>query len=66
MATQEKKEVLSQNEVEVPMVEIGQPGIEKLIYVIYFKHERKWIWWTKNFTLCLYRTGNIHACQCTS
>ena len=34
MATQEKKEVLSQNEVEVPMVEIGQPGIEKLIYVI--------------------------------
>ncbi len=34
MATQEKKEVSSQNEVEVPMVEIVQPGIEKLIYVI--------------------------------
>lgn len=34
MATQEKKEVLSQNEVEAPIVEIVQPAIEKLIYVI--------------------------------
>lgn len=34
MATQEKKEVLSQNKVEAPIVEIVQPAIEKLIYVI--------------------------------
>ena len=34
MATQEKKEVLSQSKVEAPIVEIVQPAIEKLIYVI--------------------------------
>ena len=34
MATQEKKEVLSQSKVEAPIVEIVQPVIEKLIYVI--------------------------------
>ncbi len=34
MATQEKKEVLSQNKMEEPIVEIVQPAIEKLIYVI--------------------------------
>ena len=34
MATQEKTEVLSQIEVEVPAIEIVQPTIEKLIYII--------------------------------
>lgn len=34
MATQEKKEVLLQNKVEVPGVEVVQPAVEKLIYVI--------------------------------
>ena len=34
MATQEKTEVLSQIEVEVPAIEIVQPTIEKLIYMI--------------------------------
>ena len=34
MATQEKTEVLSQIEVEVPAVEIVQPTVEKLIYMI--------------------------------
>lgn len=34
MATQEKKEVLLQNKVEVPSVEVVQPAVEKLIYVI--------------------------------
>ena len=34
MATQEKKEVLLQNTVDIPIVEILQPAIEKLIYVI--------------------------------
>ena len=34
MATQEKKEVSSQSKVEAPIVEIVQPAIEKLIYVI--------------------------------
>ena len=29
-----KKEVLSQSKVEAPIVEIVQPAIEKLIYVI--------------------------------
>ena len=32
MAIQEKTEVLSQIEVEVPAIEIVQPTIEKLIY----------------------------------
>ena len=34
MATQEKKEILPQKEAEVPAIEIVQPAIEKLIYVI--------------------------------
>ena len=34
MATQDRKEVLSQNQIETPVVEIVQPAIEKLIYVI--------------------------------
>lgn len=34
MATQEKTEVLSQIEVEVPAIENVQPTIEKLIYII--------------------------------
>ena len=34
MATQEKKEVLLQHTAEIPVVEIVQPAIEKLIYVI--------------------------------
>ena len=34
MATEDRKEVLSQNQIEAPVVEIVQPAIEKLIYVI--------------------------------
>ena len=34
MATEDRKEVLSQNQIETPVVEIVQPAIEKLIYVI--------------------------------
>lgn len=34
MATEDRKEVLSQNQIETPIVEIVQPAIEKLIYVI--------------------------------
>ncbi|OUQ24219.1 ORF6N domain-containing protein [Massilimicrobiota sp. An134] len=34
MATEDRKEVLSQNQIETPVVEIVQPVIEKLIYVI--------------------------------
>ena len=34
MATQDKKEILPQKETEVPAIEIVQPAIEKLIYVI--------------------------------
>ena len=34
MAIQEKTDVLSQIEVEVPTIEIVQPTIEKLIYMI--------------------------------
>lgn len=34
MATEDRKEVLSQNKIETPVVEIVQPAIEKLIYVI--------------------------------
>ena len=34
MATQEKKEILPQKEAEVSAIEIVQPAIEKLIYVI--------------------------------
>lgn len=34
MTTEDRKEVLSQNQIETPVVEIVQPAIEKLIYVI--------------------------------
>lgn len=34
MATEDRKEVLSQNQIETPVVEIVQPAIEKLIYII--------------------------------
>lgn len=34
MTTEDRKEVLSQNQIEAPVVEIVQPAIEKLIYVI--------------------------------
>jgi hypothetical protein len=34
MATEDRKKVLSQNQIETPVVEIVQPAIEKLIYVI--------------------------------
>lgn len=34
MATEDRKEVSSQNQIEAPVVEIVQPAIEKLIYVI--------------------------------
>ena len=34
MATEDRKEVLSQNQIETPVVEIVQPAIEKLVYVI--------------------------------
>lgn len=34
MTTEDRKEVLSQNQIETPVVEIVQPTIEKLIYVI--------------------------------
>lgn len=34
MATEDRKEVLSQNQIETPVVEIVQLAIEKLIYVI--------------------------------
>lgn len=34
MATEDRKEVLLQNQIETPVVEIVQPAIEKLIYVI--------------------------------
>lgn len=34
MATEDRKEVLSQNQIETPVVKIVQPAIEKLIYVI--------------------------------
>ncbi len=34
MALQEKKEILSQNKLEVPTIEIVHPAIEKMIYVI--------------------------------
>ena len=34
MATEDRKEVLSQNQIETPVEEIVQPAIEKLIYVI--------------------------------
>lgn len=34
MTTEDRKEVLSQNQIETPVMEIVQPAIEKLIYVI--------------------------------
>lgn len=34
MTTEDRKKVLSQNQIETPVVEIVQPAIEKLIYVI--------------------------------
>lgn len=48
MATQEKKEILPQKEAEVPAIEIVQPAIEKLIYVIRDKQViPRWFYFSK-------------------